>query len=202
MRLDFPDPLPDTAPTLYFDLGSPYAHLAVARAGAVLGREPALAPVLLGAIFAARGFGSWSATPSRAGRVAEIEARAARYGLPPLCWPATWPDDGLKAMRCATWAKQHDATAAFAQAVFEREFGAGADISDVAVLCECALAAGLDGERMLAAIETPAVKDALRAATDEAWRAGVRGVPSARVGGSIFYGDDQLELAAAALAGA
>lgn len=192
----------DTAPILYFDVGSPYAYLAVARAGAVLGGNVTLEPVLLGAIFAARGFGSWSATPSRAGRVSEIEARAARYGLPPLCWPALWPADGLKAMRCATWAKQQGATAAFVRAVFEREFCAGADISDVAVLRECAVAAGLDGGRMLAAIETPAVKDALRVATDEAWRAGVRGVPSVQVGGSIFYGDDQLELAAAALAGA
>lgn len=192
----------DTAPILYFDLGSPYAYLAIARAGAVLDRDVMLEPVLLGAIFAARGFGSWSATPSRAGRVSEIEARAARYGLPPLRWPALWPADGLKAMRCATWAKQHDATATFARAVFEREFGDGADISDAAVLRECAVAAGLDGERMLAAIETPAVKDALRGATDEAWRVGVRGVPSVQVGGSLFYGDDQLELAAAALAGA
>jgi 2-hydroxychromene-2-carboxylate isomerase len=191
----------DTAPIVYFDLGSPYAYLALARADSVLGREPQLQPVLLGAIFAARGFGSWSATPSRDGRVAEIEARAARYGLPPLRWPAAWPTDGLKAMRCATWAAQQGRVAAFARSVFEREFGDGADICDVSVLRKCADAAGLDAERMLAAIETAAVKDALRSATDAAWRAGVRGVPSVRIGESIFYGDDQLELAAAALAG-
>ncbi len=191
----------DVTPILYFDLGSPYAHLALARAPSVLGCEPELEPVLLGAIFAARGFGSWSQTPARGGRIAEIEARAARYGLPAVRWPAAWPAEGLKAMRCATWAKRQGATGAFARAVFEREFVDGADIADVSVLRECALAAGLDGERMLAAIETAPVKDALREATDAAWSAGVRGVPSVRIGDAVFYGDDQLELAAAALAG-
>lgn len=192
--------MPDATPILYFDLGSPYAYLALARAASVLGRDPELEPVLLGAIFAARGFGSWSKTPARDGRIAEIETRAARYDLPPLRWPAAWPPDGLKAMRCATWAKQQGATAAFARAAFESEFVDGADISDVSVLRDCALAAGLDGERMLAAIETAPVKDALRAATDAAWRGGVRGVPSLRIGDAVLYGDDQLELAASALA--
>jgi 2-hydroxychromene-2-carboxylate isomerase len=36
----------------------------------------------------------------------------------------------------------------------------------------------------------------LRLATDEAWELGVRGVPTATVDGSIFYGDDELEAAA------
>jgi 2-hydroxychromene-2-carboxylate isomerase len=54
-------------PALYFDLGSPYAYLAFARAPAVLGVEPRLEPVLLGAIFQARGPGSWSQTDARPG---------------------------------------------------------------------------------------------------------------------------------------
>ena len=190
----------DARPVLYYDLGSPYSYLALERAASVLGREPELEPVLLGAIFAARGFGSWSASAARAGRVAEIEARAERYGLAPLRWPAAWPPDGLKAMRCATWAKREDGGAAFARAVFRSEFGDGADIADVAVLRECANGAGLDAQQMLDAIETAALKDRLREATQRAWELGVRGVPSLRVGATIFYGDDQLELAAAALA--
>ncbi len=188
-------------PTLYFDLGSPYARLAFERAPAVLGVEPVLAPVLLGAIFSRRGFGSWSATDSRAMRVAEIEARAARYGQSPFGWPPQWPADGLKAMRCATWAARQGATAAFAGAVFEREFVEGADISDLSVLAGCARRAGLDAEEMQRAIEDPSLKRALRDATEDAWDRGVRGVPSVGVGEAIFFGDDQLELAAAALGG-
>jgi 2-hydroxychromene-2-carboxylate isomerase len=57
--------------------------------------------------------------------------------------------------------------------------------------------AGLSGEELRAAIESPAVKDELRAATARAWEVGVRGVPTVRVGARLFYGDDQLDAAAA-----
>jgi 2-hydroxychromene-2-carboxylate isomerase len=186
-------------PVLYFDLGSPYAYLAMQRAPLVLRREPQMEPVLLGAIFARRGFGSWAQTPARNGRIAEIEARAERYGLASLRWPPSWPANGLTAMRCATWAKQQGAPDAFARAVFRREFERGEDIADLPVLLECAREAGLDADAMARELELAPVKEALREATQAAWEAGVRGVPSLKVGESIFYGDDQLELAAAAL---
>jgi 2-hydroxychromene-2-carboxylate isomerase len=188
----------DSQPVLYYDLGSPYAYLAVERAERVLGTQPRLEPILLGAIFVLRGSGSWSQTPERAARVADLEARAARYGLPPFVWPAGWPVNGLRAMRAATWATELGAGPAFARAVFRTEFTSGADISDVDVLARCAAATALDPDLMRAAIESPAVKDALRIATDAAWDAGVRGVPTLIVAGRRFYGDDQLEAAAAA----
>jgi 2-hydroxychromene-2-carboxylate isomerase len=190
------------APVLFFDLGSPYAYLALERAESVLGRAPELQPVLLGAIFARRGFGSWAQTSARAGRSAEIEGRAFRYGLPPLKWPAVWPADGLRAMRCAIWAKQQGVGEEFAKAVFRREFAQGGDISERELLIECAGEAGLSSEETAHAMELTEVKQSLRDATDAAWDTGVRGVPSLKLGGSIFYGDDQLELAALALAGA
>ncbi len=43
------------------------------------------------------------------------------------------------------------------------------------------------------------MKDALRAATDEAVQRGVTGVPTVAVGEELFWGDDTLEAAAAAL---
>src|SRR5205085_9663745 len=95
---------------LYFDLGSPYAYLAVERAGGVLGHEPELQPVLLGAIFAARGHGSWAHTEQRAAGEAEIERRAAAYGLPPIAWPPDWPSPPLAAMRAAVIAQQEGRT--------------------------------------------------------------------------------------------
>ena len=51
---------------------------------------------------------------------------------------------------------------------------------------------------VLKGIETKGVKDRLRAATDEAYERGVRGVPSVAVGDEVFWGDDRLEEAAAA----
>jgi 2-hydroxychromene-2-carboxylate isomerase len=189
------------APVLYFDLGSPYAYLAFERAPAVLGGGVRLEPVLLGAIFARRGFGSWSATPAREQRVAELESRARSYGLPAFRWPREWPADGLKAMRAATWAGRASAGTgeAFARAVFRRQFAEGADIADVSLLRECASEAGLDAEKLDSALLDDEIKRLLRESTDAAWEAGVRGVPSVKVGDAVFYGDDQLELAAAAL---
>jgi 2-hydroxychromene-2-carboxylate isomerase len=48
-------------------------------------------------------------------------------------------------------------------------------------------------------VESRSVKDRLRAATEEAADRGVIGVPTVAVGDQLFWGDDQLHLAAAAL---
>lgn len=186
-----------TSPVLYFDLGSPYAYLAVARAAGVLGREPELEPVLLGAIFRMRGWGSWSTGPERETRIADITERARRCGLPPLQWPSGWPANGLAAMRAATWAKREGAVGAFARAVFHAQFANGAHIADLELLAACAEQAGLDPTELQAAIADPAIKDELRRATDAAWSTGVRGIPTLRLGENLYYGDDQLERAAA-----
>ena len=91
-------------PQLYFDLGSPYAYLALERAESLLGRSVLLEPVLVGAIFGWRGHGSWALTDQREAGMAEIERRADRYGLPPMDWPPQWPANALSSMRCAIWA--------------------------------------------------------------------------------------------------
>ncbi len=178
---------------LYFDLGSPYAHLAVARAERVIGRPPLLRPVLLGAIFQARGFGSWAASEQRRQRVAELEARAERYGLQPFAWPAGWPPDGLAAMRACVWAEAEGALDRFAQAAFEHEFVRGEDVSGVPALAAIAAEVGLDPTRLEAGIASAPVKARLRELTEAAWERGVRGIPTVAVGSTLIYGDDQLE---------
>jgi 2-hydroxychromene-2-carboxylate isomerase len=180
-------------PTLYYDLGSPYAYLAAARAAAVLGVEPRLEPVLVGGIFVLRGHGSWAHTPERPARTAEVEERAQRYGLPPFRWPPGWPNNTLAAMRAATWADRQDAGPAFATEAFRRAFAAGEDLSRVEVLAGVADAAGLPGEDLPEAIADPAVKEALKAATGAAWERGVIGVPCIEAGGRVLFGDDRLE---------
>jgi 2-hydroxychromene-2-carboxylate isomerase len=59
--------------------------------------------------------------------------------------------------------------------------------------------AGLPAPAMLAAIQAPELKEQLRAVTQRAWDEGVRGVPTVRIGERLFFGDDRLEAAAAAL---
>jgi 2-hydroxychromene-2-carboxylate isomerase len=146
---------------LYYDLASPYAYLAVSRAASVLGQEPELHPVLVGAIFGYRGRGSWAHTPERAAGEAEVERRAAAYGLPPVKWP------------------------------YEREFAHGEDISGVEVLAEIGASVGLD--QVAEAVADPEIKRALKDATDDAWAAGVQGVPTLDTGDRMLFGDDRLE---------
>jgi 2-hydroxychromene-2-carboxylate isomerase len=170
---------------LYIDLNSPYAYLSAERL-----TGPELEPILLGAIFQRRGWGSWGLTDEREPRIAEIAERARRYGLPPLAYYDGWPGNGLTAMRAATWAKQQGMTEAFALAVFRRQFVDGVDCTGIDELAAVAETVGLEGVRE--AVQSQAVKDALRDATDAAWDAGVRGVPTLRDGDRLVFGDDQL----------
>ena len=162
----------------------------------MLGEPPRLQPVLVGAIFAWRGRGSWALTDQRDAGEQEIERRAARYGLPPIVWPRGWPINSLAPMRAAVWADQQGAGPEFAQAAFEREFTRGEDISDVALLDEIARSVGVDGTRE--AIADPEIKRALREATEQAWERGVQGVPTLEAGRRLYFGDDRLEEAAEA----
>ena len=183
---------------LFYDLGSPYAYLAAERAAAVLERPVRFQPVLLGVLFARRGWGSWALTDRRREGIAEVERRAAHYGLPPVAWPDPWPPDGLAAMRAATWAHGRGHGEDFARAAFRRQFAEGRSIESVEELAALATRVGLPGEEVAGAIADPAVKLRLRELTEQAWEAGVRGVPTVAVDGALFFGDDRLEEAARA----
>ncbi len=182
-------------PIIYYDLGSPYAYLAVERAEEVFGLAPHLEPILVGGIFVERGHGSWAHTTERQQRVEEVSARAARYRLPPVVWPAAWPNNTLKAMRAAVWADLRGSGRPFAQAAFRRAFREGADLSRLDELINIAGSVGLPARELPAAIEDRTTKEALRGATTRAWARGVVGVPCVEVDGEIFFGDDRLEAA-------
>ena len=193
-----PPELAPGTPELFIDVGSPYAYLAAERFEAVVGVRPVLQPVLLGAIFKARGRSSWARTDARAEGMAGIEARAAAAGLPPVTWPEGWPADYLSAMRAVVWAGRHGAGDAFARAAMRAAFSAGADLSSLAALRDVARTVGLDPDAVEAGIANPAVKAELRAATDRALRLGVVGVPTTRVGDELLWGDDRLPEVASA----
>jgi 2-hydroxychromene-2-carboxylate isomerase len=190
----------DRTPTFYYDLMSPYAYLAAERIDRVL---PAARwqPVLLGGLFKLTGRSSWAlGDHDRRGRgIAEIERRAHASGLPPLRWPDPWPSSSLGAMRAAVFARGAGREREFAAAAFEVAFVQGNDLADVRHTLAAAERAGLDPAEVEAAIADRGVKDELRAATDAAHARGVFGVPTVAVGDELFWGDDRLEEAAAAL---
>ena len=188
-------------PRFFVDVGSPYAWLAAERVEAVLGVEVAWEPVLLGAVFEARGFGSWSLTDARAAGIEEVERRATLYGLPAVRWPEPWPGNMLLAMRCAAAAAEAGSARAFLLAALRLGFVHGRDLSDPAAVADAASTAGIEREALLASAGTPEVKAALRTRTESAIALGVRGVPTVLVGDQAFWGDDRLEDAARALHG-
>lgn len=180
---------------LYVDPQSPYAYLAEARAADVLGSEPELQPIALGAIFVRRGWGSWAFMETRAENITAIEERAAAAGLPALTWPADWPAQTLAPARATAWAHERGAVRPFLHAYWSQVFAHGTGAGEASTLASAATAAGLDADALATGITEPALKDTLREWTDAAWDAGVRGVPTLSVDGELFYGDDQLEAA-------
>jgi 2-hydroxychromene-2-carboxylate isomerase len=185
-------------PTFYFDLGSPYAWLAAERIHHVLPVTAVWQPILLGGIWQRSGGGSWALTDARAEGMAEVEARAARYELLSVKWPDRWPTSTLLAMRAAIFAQQAGRTVAFSLAAFRQAFAGGKDLSEIDNVLIAAAACELHPNAVLKGIELKSTKDRLRAATDEAYERGVRGVPSVVVGDEVFWGDDKLEQAARA----
>ncbi len=193
---------PSPRATFYFDLGSPYAYLTAERISGVFTEaglaQPEWQPVLLGGLFQHFERDSWGNGPERGAGMAEVERRAAEYGLPPLAWPEPWPGNMLMAMRAATFAKQTGRTVSFALAAFRQAFAAGRDLSEPDNVLIAAAGCELHPNALLKAVATEHVKSALREATDRAAELGVSGVPSLVVNGEVFWGDDRVEEAVSA----
>jgi 2-hydroxychromene-2-carboxylate isomerase len=172
-------------PVFYYDVGSPWCWLAGERVHEVLGLVPVWQPTLAG-------------TPEEVDRDAVARA-AAEQGLPAPRWPDPFPFDSELAMRAATFAKQTGRAVAFSLAAMRQAFAAGRDLSVTDNVLIAAAACELHPRAVLKGIEMQSVKDALRAGTDDALAHGVTGVPTIRVGERLFWGDDRLDEAAAAI---
>jgi 2-hydroxychromene-2-carboxylate isomerase len=183
-------------PVFAYDLGSPYAWLAAERVDSLFEPQAEWLPILLGGVFRETGRSSWALTDARAKGIAEIDRRAQERGLPPLQWPETWPNDGLQAMRAATYAHQIGKGREFAIAAFRVQFTEGRALSDPANIARAAQNADLDPGDVLEATNDPDVKNTLRQNTDRALELGVTGVPSVVVGRFVIWGDDRLDEAA------
>jgi 2-hydroxychromene-2-carboxylate isomerase len=187
--------------TFYYDVVCPYAYLAstqiedvAARAGAAIDWEP----VLLGGIFRAVG---QQDVPARAMPPAkqhlnllDMKRYAAHYGVPLQLHPRH-PLRSVEAMRMLHTVGG-EARVAMTKALYHAHFVANRDISDRAVLAEYGDISRLD---------SPDIKEALRAATARAVDDGAFGVPSFVVEQQgrrfLFWGQDRLFLVEKALGG-
>lgn len=188
--------------TFYFDLGSPFAYLAAERLHDEVLPEPVVwQPVSLGGLFKANGRSSWALGDpnTRQAGMAEVQRRARLYGLAPVRWPDPWPSNYLFAMRAATVAFEVGRGREFVMHAFRHAFQRGHDLGAPEHVLSAAAAAGLAPRAVDDGTRDPRVKLALRSATDAAHELGVFGVPTIAVGEGLFWGEDRLSDAAAAL---
>ena len=83
----------------------------------------------------------------------------------------------------------------FALATFEAYWGDDKDISQVPVLREICEKVGVDADKFFAGIEQQAIKDQLRANTQELIDRGGFGSPTMFVGGDdMYFGNDRMPL--------
>ena len=186
-------------PTFYYDLTSPYAYLAAVRIEDLI-PSARWQPIAFAMILRHTGREPWSFAPDRSADFAEIARRSRERGLAPLRYPAGWPQltYSLAPARACLVAEQAGLLHELTRELFAAMFVRGESLADLKATLAAATRAGLDSEQVRTGIEQPEIKERLRLATDEAIAAGVVGIPTVIVGKRTFWGDDQLEQAAAA----
>jgi 2-hydroxychromene-2-carboxylate isomerase len=191
------------APVFYYDLSSPYSYLAALRVDDVLPTKPAWRPIVFGSIVQRTGKVPWSFGPGRDDNIAEIVRRAAERGLPELTWPPGWPlpNYSVNRLRAALVAEEQGKIEDYSRAAYHLAFAECRPLVDEEDFMEAARRSGVDPEAVREGIARQEIKDRLRSYTEEAFDRGVRGVPTVAVGDQLFWGDDRLEDAAAALSG-
>lgn len=185
---------------LFFDLSSPYSYMAATQMKPLAektGAEVVWRPMVLGAVFKATGNEMPARIPGKARWMANDLMRwAAHYGVP-FRFSSHFPANAIKAMRLVL---VDDVKAAdVALAGFHAMWADDRDLTDEAVLRSVAEMGGLDPAAAMQAIETPAIKEKLRANTDEAIARGAFGAPTMIVGDELFWGNDRLHFVEAAL---
>jgi 2-hydroxychromene-2-carboxylate isomerase len=187
----------------WFEFASTYSYPAAMRIGALAekaGVEVKFRPFLLGPIFAAQG---WTTSPfnlfAAKGRHMwrDLERVCGELALP-FRRPEPFPQSSLLAARIAlvgldqAWGKD------FCRAVFHAEFASGQRIDAPQTMSTILSDLKTEPAAALAAAQSSAIKERLRAETAEALRLDIFGAPSFRtVDGELFWGNDRLESALA-----
>ena len=184
----------------FFDLSSPYSYLAATQVQPLADKTGAALiwrPMVLGAVFKATGNEMPARVPGKARWMGnDLQRWAEHYGVP-FRFSSHFPANTIKAMRLVL---VDDAKAgAVAMAGFRAMWADDRDLTDDGVLRSIAEMGGLDPAAAMQAIETPAIKDKLRANTDEAVARGAFGAPTMLVGDELFWGNDRLHFVEAAL---
>ena len=179
----------------YFDLSSPYSYLAATQLDAIANRHGATIawkPLVLAAVFKAQGNVMPAVCVPKAQYMVKDLARwAEHYGVP-FQMSSRFPLPTIRGMRLIIAAESSGRSGELAKSLFAGMWERDLDISSDAVLRTLVSECGLSADELMGATETSAVKDKLRAYTDEAISRGVFGAPAMIVDGELFWGNDRL----------
>jgi 2-hydroxychromene-2-carboxylate isomerase len=191
----------------FFDCSSPWTYLAfhnIQPLAAELGEPIHWRPVLVGGIFNSINPSVYAMrdnpVPAKmAYLLKDLQDWAHEAGLKIVMPPRVFPVNSVKAMRGCIWLEPQGKLMPFASAVFESYWAREEDISQDAVLLKICEQVGVDGNAFLAGIAHPAIKEQLKANTDEVIRRGGFGSPTIYLGEDMYFGNDRLPLVKAAL---
>jgi 2-hydroxychromene-2-carboxylate isomerase len=188
----------------WFDFASNYSYLSmlrIRRLAAGAGLQVHLKPFLLGPIFKSLG---WENSPfvlqaAKGSYVwRDMERQCAKYGLP---WrrPSVFPRNSVLAARVALHGEGTPWVDAFCEQVMLANFAEDRDIASEAVIAAILGGLGTDSAATIAAAKEEPCKAALRARTAQAQERGMFGAPMFFAGGEMYWGNDRLEDACAAI---
>ncbi len=188
----------------WFDFGSPASYLAWTQIPVIeadTGARASHCPMLLGGVFQATGNHSPVTIAAKGAYTFTDFNRFARiYGVP-LNRPPEFPVNTLMLMRGAAGLQLREPARfmAYAQAVFRAMWVDAKNLNDPAAVGAMLQAAGFDPAALLALTQEAAVKDHLKALTQQAVERGVFGAPTFFVDGHMFWGQDRIEFVKQAL---
>lgn len=189
----------------FFDVGSPASYLAWTQLPSLCeqaGAELVYRPMLLGGVFQATGNASPAAVPVKGAYTRRDLARyARRYGVT-LNDNPFFPIITLMLMRGAVGIQMHkpERFQDYLRAVFKALWIDALDLNQPALAAAVLRDGGFDVDEVMALGNSPDVKAALRATTDEAVARGVFGAPTMFVGDEMFFGQDRLDFVREAIA--
>jgi 2-hydroxychromene-2-carboxylate isomerase len=190
----------------FFDCSSPWTYLAfhnVQPLASEFGAEIAWRPILVGGIFNTINPSVYATREHPVQAKVHYEKKdladwARQAGLAIKTRPSVFPVNSVKAMRGCIWLGRD--MLPFARTIFEIYWGEDQDISQDAVLAEACRRVGVDPQKLLAGIGQQAIKDQLKANTDEVMKRGGFGSPTIFIDRTdMYFGNDRIPLIREAL---
>lgn len=186
----------------FFDCSSPWTYLAfhnIQPLAKELNVPITWRPILVGGVFNTVNPSVYASrekpvVPKARYMLKDLGDWARSAGLAIKMPPTVFPVNSVKAMRGCIWLG-NEAMVPFATAVFKAYWGDDKDISQDAVLGDICRATGIDPDKFFAGIGEQAVKDQLKANTDEVIARGGFGSPTIYVDKTdMYFGNDRLPL--------